>query len=1134
MSEIYNINNLTDEQIYNILGVTSDIKDHILEALIKSKISEYEKTDKELSAFFENIYDYFFLEEITSASLLKENQHQHHQHQQHHQQQQQQQHQQQHQQQTIEGFSDDITPSLTSNYNPAIKQTSYRTKEINTASLQQTIRYKSDVMNPLLKETITKTLTINSFDRDNKNDGSTEFSLTLSESLNNIVSLKLYSVQIPYTWYTINKNIGSNYFVLQGISPGIDDGNHNIFIDISSGNYTPTTLTEAIQKSIDVAKIEYSDISFGKTSVTYNVSTALTSFNFDIQKRYNETDYILAFPSNGWTNPNDISNSNISLAGFLGFNYINYHPFTLLSNQTQLPLSNVTATNDSTLSIYYLSSTNNYFKIVQYVPTTAGNTFNYTSYSNFINSQTIDPTTTYYQTIDISFSLAVNANYTRTQLFEDIATQIDNNQYLDHTLSSIIRVDQNVSDYVNYDYSYFELSMKLNRYTTQIYQNQKCALLFPDETNLINSRIPIWVGSNSCFHYDISVNELNNIYSETPSNIDTFTLITTPFIAFVCKKPGYDVSSNNYILSLNIPTNIPITFTDYQTSIDSAFQTAQTNSITTFNPSGDFNIINNYINLDANSHAQFSIDINKNMTDDKYFMDISNSNNFLYNTLKINNPGATTIDLSNSNVFNSTFPLQGGGYRPFNNGPIATFYLKPAYKNISNPPQSIILSGTYGTTYQTIAQLETGLNTLFSSYQDSDNQSPLTGSNISLIIDNGNVYCNLKIIVDKIITQKDYTMVISDLSRNNPQRVINYIDTSNSNYHSTTWYTNLTFQDASLNNGFIDLSQYNNNISSYTTFSGTNAIGNSIFQPYLNYPVYKQFFIVPQSSGITDPTNSNYLSYTLKNSSYTKDQLIQEINTFFNTNPFTIGSSISIIQQNGKETIKFRLNIEKTFKAYDYQIVFYSPYNILNCRKNNNLNFTTWDTCLGWILGFKKQTQYPLSNNWNYSTNSAQLTGDSVLSVFLYNSFIIVIDDYTHNHLNDGLVTIARGAQNYQENTTPTTYRSIIQPVVSTQQNYGLNQELNSQTPVQNIYSPGIYLKDVFGIIPMDTSTLTNNQIFVQIASTLQDQNRIYFGPVNIYRMGISLYTDRGQIIDLNGADWSFQMIAEQLYTPTK
>ena len=84
--------------------------------------------------------------------------------------------------------------------------------------------------------------------------------------------------------------------------------------------------------------------------------------------------------------------------------------------------------------------------------------------------------------------------------------KITNITYLDSTISEIIRVDIDNEDYANYGYSYFQMLLKLNRLTTQTYANQKCAIIFPDETG---NRIPIWVGSNSCFHYDISINELN-------------------------------------------------------------------------------------------------------------------------------------------------------------------------------------------------------------------------------------------------------------------------------------------------------------------------------------------------------------------------------------------------------------------------------------------------------------------------------------------------------------------------------------------------------------------------------------------------------------------------------------------------
>ena len=104
-------------------------------------------------------------------------------------------------------------------------------------------------MNPNLKNTCTRLVNIDSQFRQNsfpaKNGlpydqianphtstySSTDFTVDLTDSLNNVISLKLYSVTIPYSWYTIDVAYGTNCFLLK-----IDDTWYNITID--NGNYT--------------------------------------------------------------------------------------------------------------------------------------------------------------------------------------------------------------------------------------------------------------------------------------------------------------------------------------------------------------------------------------------------------------------------------------------------------------------------------------------------------------------------------------------------------------------------------------------------------------------------------------------------------------------------------------------------------------------------------------------------------------------------------------------------------------------------------------------------------------------------------------------------------------------------------
>jgi hypothetical protein len=54
--------------------------------------------------------------------------------------------------------------------------------------------------------------------------------------------------------------------------------------------------------------------------------------------------------------------------------------------------------------------------------------------------------------------------------------------------------------------------------------------------------------------------------------------------------------------------------------------------------------------------------------------------------------------------------------------------------------------------------------------------------------------------------------------------------------------------------------------------------------------------------------------------------------------------------------------------------------------------------------------------------------------------------------------------------------------------------------------------------------------VYVDYGGTLQNQERSYFGPVNISKLGIKLVSNRGDVIDLNGSNWSFSFMVEQLY----
>ena len=71
---------------------------------------------------------------------------------------------------------------------------------------------------------------------------------------------------------------------------------------------------------------------------------------------------------------------------------------------------------------------------------------------------------------------------------------------------------------------------------------------------------------------------------------------------------------------------------------------------------------------------------------------------------------------------------------------------------------------------------------------------------------------------------------------------------------------------------------------------------------------------------------------------------------------------------------------------------------------------------------------------------------------------------------------------------------------------------------------------DTFALIPIKYGSLSTGQLYTELTGQFQDNKRIYFGPVDIDRLRISLLDDRGNVVDLHGADWCVTLISDNLY----
>ena len=107
---------------------------------------------------------------------------------------------------------------------------------------------KQDSLNPNLKNTINRTVNLDSQFRQYASgidSISTNYTVDLSDTLKDVLNLRLYSFQIPFTWYVIDKAYGNNCL-------WITDNSYNIAVSLTPGNYNPSTfITELVEQFIN-------------------------------------------------------------------------------------------------------------------------------------------------------------------------------------------------------------------------------------------------------------------------------------------------------------------------------------------------------------------------------------------------------------------------------------------------------------------------------------------------------------------------------------------------------------------------------------------------------------------------------------------------------------------------------------------------------------------------------------------------------------------------------------------------------------------------------------------------------------------------------------------------------------------
>ena len=140
---------------------------------------------------------------------------------------------------------------------------------------------KQDSLNPNLKNTISRFVNLDSQFRQytsGVDSTSTDYTLDLSDTLKNALSLRLYSYQIPFSWYTIDPAYNNTCFWIIDVN-----SNNSISVSVPPGNYSQTVFQTQLITSLQNAGFTYANT----TSVQYNANSGIITLNFFGLEWYN-------------------------------------------------------------------------------------------------------------------------------------------------------------------------------------------------------------------------------------------------------------------------------------------------------------------------------------------------------------------------------------------------------------------------------------------------------------------------------------------------------------------------------------------------------------------------------------------------------------------------------------------------------------------------------------------------------------------------------------------------------------------------------------------------------------------------------------------------------------------------------
>ncbi len=308
---------------------------------------------------------------------------------------------------------------------------------------------------------------------------------------------------------------------------------------------------------------------------------------------------------------------------------------------------------------------------------------------------------------------------------------------------------------------------------------------------------------------------------------------------------------------------------------------------------------------------------------------------------------------------------------------------------------------------------------------------------------------------------------------------------------------------------------------------------NSIFLPRTWYTFDNNIknisFVVYNS---INQNNSTTIYITEGN--YTPEKIVTEINYKILQYPDISGLNISLATNTSTPIIHFKnFNISNTYK-----IIFYSNDISLNEINNNK----KYDQNLGYNLGFRT-----LDKDNNLSINLDPVVGIAIaeapIDVNGPQYLTLIIDDFNYNYTNNGGITIEKTQSKmelpgYFNKLSQDKKTDIFVPLfprkLTQAQLYAVNEIIAHRKEPDNKTTSQSNSKNsnIFAVIYLPNISDQSQALSISYSGLSKESlnERKYFGPVCIEKLKISLYDDKGNLVNLHGHNWSFTLIADELY----